>query len=378
MVLKLSSLKEKNTITILEYIIKHQPISRAEISSALDMNKVSVSQIVQDLIKAELIDEVGVGESTNLGGRKPVLLTFNHKAGVSIGIDIGISSICFVVSYLNGNILLKEKIEHEPKSRNEKIIDFLTIQSKLYQELPYEIVGVTISVHGIVDENEIIFTPNYDISTIKKLENLFEFPVFFENEGNLAALAHAYMVDDYYEGIAAITLRTGVGSGVVYNKNLYKGYQGVAGELGHIIVVPNGRACTCGNQGCLEQYVSIKSIVKQYNKLKNSNEYNLDDFIEAFHAGDETANRILDEFFVFLAIAINNFNAMFSIQRIYLVGSLVEAIEDLPEQIEERMHSVFSENLILKKSPYGKFASAIGASLAANNHFIKGDSNDFL
>lgn len=375
MLLKLNSLKEINTSIVLKYIMANQPISRAEISSGLGINKASLSEIVSNLIQEKLVNEVGMGESTNLGGRKPVLLEFNHQAGVSIGIDLGVNSIRFMVSDLNGEELLKEKTEHRYSQRVNDIVDFLNTKKLLYKDLPYGIVGVTISVHGIVDNNKIVFTPNYDVFDIEELDGMFEFPVYFENEANLAAIAHVYQKEAEYESVAAITLRSGVGSGVVYNKEIYKGHKSSAGEFGHMIVVPNGKLCSCGNQGCLEQYISEEAVVTKYNQLTKKT-YDLNDLIKAYYEEDEIAVAVIEEVSQFLSIGINNFNALFSIQKIYLVGTLIEKIEILPISIQNGVKSVFSKDLILTNSLYGKYASAKGACLIGVSNFINYSNGD--
>lgn len=375
MLLKLNSLKEINTSIVLKYIMANQPISRAEISSGLGINKASLSEIVINLIQEKLVNEVGMGESTNLGGRKPVLLEFNHQAGVSIGIDLGVNSIRFMVSDLNGEELLKEKTEHRYSQRVNDIVDFLNTKKLLYKDLPYGIVGVTISVHGIVDNNKIVFTPNYDVFDIEELDGMFEFPVYFENEANLAAIAHVYQKEAEYESVAAITLRSGVGSGVVYNKEIYKGHESSAGEFGHMIVVPNGKLCSCGNQGCLEQYISEEAVVTKYNQLTKET-CDLSDLIKAYYEEDEIAVAVIEEVSQFLSIGINNFNALFSIKKIYLIGTLIEKIEILPTSIQNGVKSVFSKDLILTNSLYGKYASAKGACLIGVSNFINYSNGD--
>lgn len=370
MLLKLDAIRQINTTSILKYIIDKQPLSRIDISEQMGMNKATISQITRDLINSNIINEVGMGSSTALGGRKPVLLTFNHKIGVSLGIDIGVNSIRFLVTYLNGEVIYKDIKIHDHDKTIKIITDFIHAQEIIYSDLLYGVVGVTISIQGIVHEDEIFFIPNYDVTGIERIANDFDFPIHFENEANLAAFAHTSINNVQSNSIAAVTLRSGIGSGIVHNKVIYKGFQSRSGELGHTIVVPNGIKCTCGNKGCLEQYVSEGAILKQFNSEMHNKDLTIHDLVNEFKKGNEIAINIIESTSELLAIGINNFIALFAINEIYLVANLSDEMETLPESIKNKITSVFSKDISLKNSPFGKYASSTGACLVGIDRFI--------
>lgn len=113
---------------------------------------------------------------------------------------------------------------------------------------------MTIALQGQVLNNKIISTSYNDLAEINLVEMLnqeYNFPVFLQNEANLSALGE-YTFSSDIENLASISLHSGIGVGLVKNGKLDVGNKGYAGQLGHTILFPNGRKCTCGNHGCLE------------------------------------------------------------------------------------------------------------------------------
>ena len=116
----------------------------------------------------------------------------------------------------------------------------------------------------------LIFTPYYSLTELdiaSDLNKTFNIPVYLENEANLSVIGEKTFFNDY-SNIVNISIHTGVGLGLIIDNKLYTGYNGFAGEFGHSIVVPNGKPCPCGNKGCLEQYVSETSLLRNYSQLK--------------------------------------------------------------------------------------------------------------
>lgn len=372
MTLKITSIRQHNKTSVLKYIINNQPISRATVSNETGLNKATVSEITKELLDEKIVQETGIGESTLQGGRKPIMLTFNHRAGMSIGIDIGVNSIRIMSTYLNGEIITQEKMNYKTNELFSTIKHILKTEYSKSKKLPYGVVGATISVQGIVHKNKIFFTPNYNIVDIEAIIKDFDFPIFFENEANLAAYAHLYNSENQLNDhtIAAITLRTGIGSGIITNGEIYKGFESRAGELGHTVVVPNGTQCPCGNKGCLEMYASEKALLKEYNERQGKKDLTIQDFIKDYRNNETVAKEVLEGISEFLAIGLNNFIALFAIEEIYLVSNLSHEIPSLVDFIDHKINSVFSRDNRLLNSDFGKFAPALGAALYSTDKFI--------
>lgn len=363
------SIRQQNTQLVLRHIFEIQPISRAEISELTGLNKASVSEIIRELINDEFITEIGSGKSTDLGGRRPVLLSLNKNAGVVLGIDVGINSIRYIVSNLDGSIVEQDKLKVSNSNDYFDIIfNIISNTLALAQDYKHSLISTTISVQGAVHNNEIIFTPNYNLIDLEKLKHKFDFPIFFENEANLAALSQTYINKE--SELAAISLRTGIGAGIIFKKEIYLGHQGGAGELGHTIVLPFGRECPCGNLGCLERYASEDAILKDLRYKKNDSSLTIEDFILLYQSNDKHATEILNETIKFLSIGITNFLTLYDIPKIYLVSSISYEIPEFVPMIQQEMTGVFSRHREIINCSMGKFASAYGACFYSIKHFV--------
>lgn len=317
-------IRDMNSKLVLETIIHCNPISRASISKKLGLTKATISAIVQDLISSKLVMEIG-SDDTSLG-RKPILLSFNQKAGFSICIDIGVSVLSCMISDLLGEHRTIKQIK-TPKQSDlvPELIKLIESMEESYEKLPYGLVGITLGIHGVTYENEILFTPYYDISSInlrQQLSDYFSVPIFLENEANLSALGERAYLSNHYKSLANISVHTGVGLGVILNDELFNGKNGHAGELGHTIVQMNGRRCPCGNYGCLEQYTSERALLLEYTEMTGKNDATWDDFLNACTLQEKEALELLDQFVSYMCICINNLLNSISPEIIIINSSL--------------------------------------------------------
>lgn len=317
-------IRDMNSKLVLETIIQSNPISRANISKKLGLTKATISAIVQDLINSKLVLEIG-SDDTSLG-RKPILLSFNQKAGFSICIDIGVSVLsCMISDLLGENRNIKQIKTPAQKDIVKTLIELIESMEESYEKLPYGLIGITLGIHGVTYENEILFTPYYDLvgtNLRQQLSEYFSVPVFLENEANLSALGERAYLSNQYKSLANISIHTGVGLGVILNNELFNGNNGHAGELGHTIVEMNGRQCPCGNHGCLEQYTSERAILLEYSNRTGKKEVTWDDFLEACTAQEKEALDLLDQFVSYMCICINNLLNSLSPEIIIINSSL--------------------------------------------------------
>jgi predicted NBD/HSP70 family sugar kinase len=301
-------IRDINSTLVLETIINSMPISRAAVSKKLGLTKATISAIVQDLINKNLVIEIG-SDDTSLG-RKPILLSFNKKAGHIICVDIGVDTISVLLTDLLGEGCSLKQIKSPEKKEN--IISVLTNLIETMNagpsDTPYGLVGITLGIHGVINDNKITFAPYYDFSGIDlagELEQYFHAPVFLENEANLSVLGEKTFMYDY-PNMANISIHSGIGLGIILNDTLYTGYNGRAGELGHSIVEIDGRECPCGNHGCLEQYVSERVILKDFAKRKGIANVDFDTFASMYQTGDIDAIIMVDRFVKYMTVCVNN------------------------------------------------------------------------
>ncbi len=310
------------------------------------------------------------------------------KKQVALGIDIGGTNTAFGFIDKEGNYMAEGNIS---TNNHEDINDYL-------KELHMEIEKVLDTIRNEVELTGIgIGAPcgNYLQGTIEHASNLRwpgvipfcdlmkEFyphlPVCLTNDANAATIGEMiYGGAKGMKNFVMVTLGTGVGSGFVSNGELIYGHDGFAGELGHIIVSPNGRQCGCGRNGCLETYVSATGVKRTAYKMMAK--YNYPSELRAIPFNEMTSKTICEAALKGDMIAINTFKytakmlgealanvvAITSPEAIFLMGGLTKAGDLLfgptKEHMEMNMLKMFSNKVKLLPSQLTKNVAIYGAA----------------
>ena len=206
-----------------------------------------------------------------------------------------------------------------------------------------------------------------------------QLPIFLTNDANAAAIGEMiYGGAKGMKDFIMVTLGTGLGSGFVANGQLIYGSDGFAGELGHIIVSPNGRQCGCGRNGCLETYVSATGVKRtaykmmaKYNypsdlRLVPFNEMTAKMVSEAAQKGDMIAINTFKYTGKMLGEALANMVAITSPEAIFLFGGLAKAgpllFEPTKDHMEMNVLKIFANKVKLLPSQLDKNAAIYGAA----------------
>ena len=264
---------------------------------------------------------------------------------VVAGVDIGGTNTVFGLVDRNGIIVAENKLS---TSSYPEIGDFVSVLTNSIQRLISGIDNIKLKGVGIGAPNA-----NYHKGTIELAPNLawkgivplsalikekINLPVAVTNDANAAAMGEmifggAKKIKDFI----ILTLGTGLGSGIVVNGELVYGHTGFAGELGHTIVVPGGRACGCGRQGCLETYASASGLVRTVlyllSEMKEESPFRdvspssltSKQIAEAAKNGDPVASKAFDYTAEMLAFGIVNAVVFSSPEAIFLFGGLAQA-----------------------------------------------------
>lgn len=369
------TIRKQNEAMVLEQIILENEISRAHLSKITHLNKATISEITKKQLENQLIIETGIGDSSSSGGRKPILLRFNEQSAMVISIDLGYDYISSGIHYLNGDIIEKNFSDHQfPTQENavSSILDIVEYYQTKYQQTYYGIVGLTIAIHGIVDQNQIVFTPNYDLDQLalhQELAEQLDYPVFLENEANLTAIAEATF-SSHHQHLVSISIHSGIGAGIIINGRLFTGPSGKAGEIGHMILIPDGKLCPCGNHGCIEQYASEKAILQQYAQLTKKENCSLQELKFDLEQGDMKATAFIKQAAKYLSIGINDLIVAFAPDVIFINSPLVEAIPDFTNMIQNEITSKFSKGIDITSSKLGYDAILFGGASVAIRAFL--------
>ncbi|WP_162880655.1 ROK family transcriptional regulator [Paraliobacillus sediminis] len=365
-------IKKLNRKILIEEIIRNKSLSRSTLARITGLNKATVSVQISDLLHENIVIEKSEGELVTRG-RKPILLEINGDAGYSIGIDIDADNINIIFTTLMGKPFHKMVLkDYQLGQITNQLIDaispIINKFNRLYQ--PIGLVGVGVSIHGIVNnKNDIIFTPNQQWSNInitEKLIEAFQTTVFVDNNANFSVFAEQ-VYENYLSDLFCITLHSGIGLGIISENKFYRGYQGFAGEIGHMIIESDGGICACGNKGCWELYASEKVLSKKL--LERFPTLSLPDGIKDL-SQDEDYLAILDDYLNYLAIGLNNVINIFNPEKIILSGSIINGNSPYISKIQDKLTSKINNYREISASKLGPDASALGGAASALKNFF--------
>lgn len=381
-------MKSLNKSLILNTIRIHGAISRAEIAKKTKLTPPTVTNIVNELLKEGLVKEGQPGASN--GGRKPILLKINGKNFFVMAVDISSKKIRFAITDLDAHILLYKTVNMKDPITNEQFLQ--TIIKQIYFMLDeakvdlQKFVGIGIGMHGIIDAKAgiSIYAPGLQLRHIPlkaELENEFKLPVKLENDVRAMALGESWFGSGKgINSLVCLNVGNGAGAGFIVDNKIFRGYDGLAGEIGHMFIGVKGPRCSCGRYGCLEsivgseglKYRALNKILLGYKtKIIEMAEGNLENvngamIYEAALAGDSLAINILTETGRYLGLAITNIIHLINPKRIVIGGGLAKAkdfiLAPIREVIEERSLTEQAKKTEIALSEFGEKATVIGAA----------------
>ena len=375
--------KLNNKQIILQAIRDKAPISRADLSQMLGLTKGTISSLVSELIEENLCLESGPGESS--GGRRPVMLLFNDRAGYTIGIDVGVNYILGILATLDGDIIRKEKQKTDNKDYQAAVAKMISMISDLRKSVPdspYGVVGIGIGIPGIVNnEGDILLAPNLGWEHKKlreEIEKAFSIPVIIENEANAGAYAEKTLgAGQDCDNMVYVSAGIGIGAAFILNGQLFKGANGISGEMGHMSIQYDGLPCPCGNKGCWELYASEHALLMKAKALHpDQDDLSLEDLLNLGESALE-AKPLFDEVGTFLGIGITNIANTFNPEKIIIGNRLAMAKEFLTDSIlstvQERSLKNSQTDLQIKFSNLSVYSAALGAAAFGAEHFLAMD-----
>jgi predicted NBD/HSP70 family sugar kinase len=350
--LKKASVARSNTIRdinrqiVLNYVRELGPISRADIARETALQRSTVSLIVDELTTHGLIEEV-TGESS--GGRPPSLLSLRTADAVAIGVDLGSIKTIVATSDLAGRVLSQEEFATDPNadSTTRKIIESAL---RLMDKSGGTIEGVGISFPGWVDPDTArSYAPLFewtDPVIAEPITHATALPVTIENDANAAALAELWFGRPEIREIRdfiLVLVEAGLGTGIVFDGQVYRGEGGTAGEFGHMTIGTGAPvACAAGSTGCWEAFASERAALARYKKSSRQNGNDEIDFTKLVNLalmGEGNARSALKSTARYLGIGIANLIQGLAPETVIVGGPIVRAwsiIEpDIKASVEE-------------------------------------------
>jgi len=369
-------IKKINRNLLLSKIIEYGLISRADLSKITGLNKATISVQVADLLNEELIYETKLEH--NVVGRRPIMLSVNKNAGYVLGIDIDNNIIRFLVSDLGGNPVCYDSLTLD-SLHYQDIVLLLIKQIKAYKNTyancRYGMVSVTIGIHGTVNnEDEINFVPTYqwkNKSLKSDLSKELDIDISIQNNANLSAYAERVYKHHDSNNLLCIILSSGIGAGIMIDGKLHKGFDGYAGEMGHMIIARNGEACPCGNHGCWEQYASEPTLLARLSSQLNIPNINYDEVANLIAKQDPIAIKLMEQFINDLSLGLNNIINIYNPETLVLSSELLKLYHNAVDAIKSNLNFTVSQYRDLVLSDFGNKSCVMGACALAIQRFLE-------
>ncbi len=365
-------IKNINRSKIIEQIVNNKEISRADISKKTYINKVTVSSQVSELLNDELLIEKKT-ETANVG-RNPILLSINKSAGYSIGVEIDFNKMVFIVTNLVGELINNIQVNIDNTFFDNIISKLYSNIDNLIKKLPsckFGVIGISIGIHGVVNNNgDIIFSPSLnwkDIKLKQLLEEKYNVDVFIQNNNQFSVFAEKIFNYNSNKNILYLNITSGLGLGIIIDNKIYKGLNGFAGEIGHMIVDLNGRPCPCGNRGCLERYCSEKVVLDMLKKEYKNSEIN--SILENIKEPEN--NLVLKEFIDYLSLGLNNVINTFNSEIIIINSNIIRKFPYMLDELKNNLKSTMNNYKKIVLSDFGENSCAYGAAVNNIKSFLK-------
>ncbi|MFS0885439.1 ROK family transcriptional regulator [Aeromicrobium sp. 179-A 4D2 NHS] len=247
---------------LLQHLVDEGPTTRADLSRATGLTRVTVSDLVAEMVQESLVEDIGARPGTHLG-KPATLVAVSDAAPVIVAVDLSDDSgFDGAVVDLHGRVLVRERA---PFSRGAEAVDGVSrLVERLVEAAPRRVLGIGVGTPGIVDDSGVVIqAPNLAWDAVPLAATLAErhgLPTSVGNDANIAAVAEGAFGDGDDAGLLMVTIGQGVGGGILVDGHPVAGPLRSAGEIGHVVVDPDGSACACGNRGCLETVLSAPAL----------------------------------------------------------------------------------------------------------------------
>lgn len=250
-----------NLLAALQTVAAHGTTSRAEIARATGLTRTTVSSLVSDLIADDLVRELGPAEADS-AGKPPTLLTLNESGRAIVAVDLSHQPFEGAVMDLSGTVIHRSRapIAAVGDAAIEVAGDLL---ATCLDAATAPVLGIGVGTPGMIDPDggirEAAHLEWHDVPLRTILSDRFDLPVVVGNDAHLSALSQ-WRTDDE-ESLLLVAVGEGVGAGLILGGVLHAGEHLSSGEIGHVVVEPDGSECRCGLRGCLETVAAIPAIV---------------------------------------------------------------------------------------------------------------------
>jgi predicted NBD/HSP70 family sugar kinase len=384
-------MRKINRELIVQAFRENQNLTNTELKKITGLSRRTINLIIGSLKDIGVVKESGYRDSTNEGGKKPVIYKFIPNSFYAIGVMVKDFKIVIVICNLNGEILFKDEVLIEWKKGNDyvctQIID--TINSIIDKSKidGSRFLGIGIGLHGLVDTNKGLIRTltrhknweNYDL--VGYLKKHIDLPIEIQNGNHMRVLGEKWfgLAKNNKNFVILITINDGIGAGIVINNELMDSSNGLLGEVGHIKIIQNG--ISFNKLKDFEYYLGLKHVNqiifdnmedKSYSnspirELKNTKkEISFEDLFQYYNSNDEFSKIIVEKLSVYFSLLIEIIVCTYDPELIIIQGKFT-LLEDkyfkkIANVVEKSLYPNIKKKIILKTSAHHKEISVLGAA----------------
>jgi predicted NBD/HSP70 family sugar kinase len=335
--------RDINRDIVLELIRFRQPVSRVDLSRLSGLQPSTISAIVEDLIAEKWIRKGSVVQG--LRGRPSTMLSVNDDL-VTLALDLRPDRAILAVVDLSGRFLAQEilMIASDAEQATARIVERMQEFRSHFVDKSFEGIGVSVPgrVHPVTQQ--ILLAPNlnwHDFDLKGALERGLNLQVEIDNDANACLLSEFWY--GRLEGVrdaVLVAVSEGIGTALLIGGQLQSGFNGVAGEFGHIPIDPSGPVCGCGQRGCWEMFASSRAALHFYRELApKSARLNIQELLRLAEDGDKTAEEAILQQAKALGRGLRLITAALSPELILIAGEITSCWKRFGPAVQKELES---------------------------------------
>ncbi|NYJ00169.1 putative NBD/HSP70 family sugar kinase [Nocardioides thalensis] len=334
---------------LLQHLFAEGPASRADLARSSGLTRVTVSELVAELLEEGMVAELGAPVESRVG-KPPRLVGLVPDAKHVLAIDLSVDDqVVGAVLTLTGEVVTRDARPLEGRRGDDAVALVRTFADDLARRSTRPLLGVGVATPGVVSADGVVLdAPNLgwqDVKLAEVLGAVVDQPVYVANDANTAVMGEYTFGGGDEGGLMLLRLSTGVGAGVVLGGRVLHGHGGAAGEIGHVQVDAGGEQCACGRRGCLETYLSVPRLRQR------------------IAAGDAAA--VLADAGERLGATLAPVVATLNLGEVVLSGPL-DLVEPLAQgavlAVRDRVMPVSAEHFVVRASGLGDDGVLVGAT----------------
>ena len=333
--------REINRDIVLEFIRFRQPVSRVNLARLSGLQPSTISAIVDDLLREGWVKEGAIVRGSR--GRPSTMISINDDL-VILAVDIRPGRAIVAVIDLTGRFLSQETVSlgSRPEVAISKLIACIETLRERHSRMTFE--GVGVSVPGRVDPStqHILMAPNlhwHDFDLKSALEKKLKLQVEIDNDANACLSSEIW--HGRLEGVRSavlIAVGEGVGAAIFSGGQLIYGFNGLAGELGHIPIDPSGPLCGCGQRGCWEVFASSRAALNRYTALKPKTDVgDINELLRLAEEGNPAAVKVTTQQAIEIGRGLRLVTAALSPELILIAGEITSAWKMIEPHIKKEL-----------------------------------------